>query len=228
MATPEPVEPSRRLRQAAKAERDRLVRDRDHVSREAETLRRRLADVEKRVVEIEQHLALVQQLAGEREPLAREAPENVVSFPDNGSEPLNGYLRGATIRTIAVRVLVDEAEPDAFVHYTDWYRLVLEAGFGISGKDPLASFLTQVARSPVVVRGKRPGTYRIDRGVPGTLRRRLDELNSELLSLHHGQQTIEEITSSRERRAQLISQISRAERDLEEALEGLGIQAPPR
>jgi len=227
VATPEPVQPSRRLQQAAAAERTRLQRDREQALREAKSLRDRLDEVEQRRRGIEQRLALLNQLAGLGEGLAGEAPEdNVIAFPEAAAEPPNGYLRGAFIRVIAVRLLAAMTAPGQTIHYTDWYQLVVDAGYGVSGKDPVASFLTQVSRSPVVVRGDQPGVYLLDLSVPERLRTRLDELNGELLALHHGQQTIEAITSARERRAELVGEISRVERALEEAIDALGLPPP--
>lgn len=228
MATPEQVQPSRRLQQAAAAERARLKRELDQSVRQTRTLREKLAAVEQRRLEIEQRLTLLDQLAGSGEPLtARPADDNVIAFPELAGEPAHGYLRGSMIRLIAVRLLAATSEPTQPIHYTDWYRLVCEAGYGISGRDPLASFLTQISRSPVVIRGDGPGAYLLDLSAPGELRARLDELNAELLSLHEGQQTIEAITSARERRAELITEIGRAERALEEAIEALGLPTTP-
>lgn len=226
MATPEPVEPSRRLQQAAQAERERLLRDREQVVREAHSLSSRLEEVDQRRLEIEQRLALLDQLAGPRQALTGRTTDNVITFPETPSEPLNGYLRGALIRVIAARLLAAMTGPDQPIHYTDWYALVVEAGYGVSGKDPLASFLTQVSRSPVVVRGEQPGVYLLDPTVPDRLRACLDALNEELLALHNGQQTIEAITSARERRAELVAEINRIERALEEAIDSLGEPLP--
>ena len=226
MATPEPVQPSpsRRLQQAAAAERARLHRELDQARRAGDALRTRLAQEEQRQLEIEQRLALLDQLAAAPEELAgRPDGENVVAFPSTASEPPHGHLRGAMIRMVAVRLLAATAEPDAPIHYVDWHRLVTVAGYGVSGRDPLASFLTQISRSPAVVRADQPGHYLLDHDAPERLRNRLDELNDELLSLHNGQQTIEAITSSRERRGELVSEITRVERALEEASEALGL-----
>jgi hypothetical protein len=54
-----------------------------------------------------------------------------------------------------------------------------------------------------------------DLGTPARLRDKLAELYGELLALHDGQQTLEAIVSTRERRAELIEEIARIERALE-------------
>jgi hypothetical protein len=51
----------------------------------------------------------------------------------------------------------------AAIHYRDWFELVQEDGVEIVGKDPLATFLTQITRSPVVVRvDEEQGVYALD------------------------------------------------------------------
>ena len=50
----------------------------------------------------------------------------------------------------------------AVVHYRDWYDLLVDAGARVAGKDPVATFLTQVARAPGVESVRpRSGLYRL-------------------------------------------------------------------
>jgi len=65
--------------------------------------------------------------------------------------------------------------------------------------------------------------YALDLDAPARLRHRLHVLRRELVALHEGQQTIEEIASVRERRGELTKEYSRVERALEEALEAFGV-----
>ena len=46
------------------------------------------------------------------------------------------------------------------------------AGHEIAGKDPLAVFLTQLSRSPVIRKGTRAGVYELDPTAPQRLRTR--------------------------------------------------------
>jgi hypothetical protein len=49
------------------------------------------------------------------------------------------------------------------IHYRDWYRLVREeAGQEVEAKDPLATFLVQISRSPFVAKADEPGVYLLD------------------------------------------------------------------
>jgi hypothetical protein len=223
VATPEPLEHSRRLVKAAQAERVRLERE---LHREVENLgrlRRSLENADKRADQLRERLSLLSTFADGEEPLAgRAASDNVVRFPEADVEPPHGYLKGQAIRILAVRLLIErglEAKP---IHYSQWFSLLRDAGYDISARDPLATFLTQIGRSPVVSRGSEAGVYLLDLTAPERLSVQLNELNAELLALHHGQQTIAEIADVRERRGELVAAISRVERELEEAIESTG------
>jgi hypothetical protein len=224
MATPEPSEPSRRLVQAAAAERMRLTADLERAVQEAAAFRERAESLERRASTIRQRLQLLDQLGGKHAPTPGTAARP--QLVPEATEPENGWLRGQAIRQAAVQILTTRADPSQPIHYTEWLELLQAAGFGITGRDPAAAFLTQVSRSPVVVRGDTPGTYRLDMDAPLPLRERLIALNDELLALHHGQQTIEEIATARDRRTELITEITRVERRLEEAVAAVGLTAP--
>lgn len=219
LATPEPLEPSRRLLQAATAERNRLAADLAKIERDEAALRRRLTETERKAATVRQRLALLEQLGGES--LAAEPPSGP-RLVEDGSEPPNGWLRGAAIRQAAVRLLASTARPAAPIHYTEWLSLLDDAGYGIQSRDPGSAFLTQIGRSPVVIRTEKPGIYALDLDAPLRLRERLAKLNDELLALHEGQQTIDAIATTRQRRSELIAEIERVERALEEALESVG------
>ncbi len=82
--------------------------------------------------------------------------------PQLSLEALHGELRGKRLREIAVELLREERGDGAVVHYREWYDLLLEAGVRVAGRDPLATFLTQIARAPDVVSVRpRSGLYRL-------------------------------------------------------------------
>jgi hypothetical protein len=60
----------------------------------------------------------------------------------------SGELRGRRLREIAVQILRQRRPPREVVHYREWYALVTGAGVRIAGRDPLATFLTQVDQAP--------------------------------------------------------------------------------
>src|SRR5262249_28303166 len=104
------------------------------------------------------------------------------------------------------------------LHYRRWYELLQDAGYAVAGKDPLAVFLTQVSRSPVVRKATEPGTYEVDRQAPLRIRQRLERLQGELPGLAVGRQAAIELSIVRARRHELDLAISQEERALEEAL----------
>jgi hypothetical protein len=232
MATPEPLTPSRRLRGAAEAEQARLVRELGRIEHRMGSLREELERLGGVAEGLRAKLALLERLTGGPEPGSLSAPPAAAGALEPVAEvhteelaaPL-GYLRGAGIRHAAVRLLAASAEPTQPIHYARWFELVREAGYGVAGTDPLATFLTQISRSPVVRRAREPGMYALELDAVPRLRDRLRRLHDELLALHRGQQTIEEIASVRERRAELAREYGHVERALEEALEVLGDEA---
>jgi hypothetical protein len=72
-------------------------------------------------------------------------------------------LQGQQLRLMAMQILMTKLGTKKPIHYRRWYELVTEAGYAAGGKDPLATFLTQVTRSPLVQRVEgRSGVYEID------------------------------------------------------------------
>ena len=65
---------------------------------------------------------------------------------------------GCTAVTIS---LPDPRHPQA-LHYREWFALLEQNGYAVAGKDPLAVFLTQLSRSPVVQRGTQSGVYELN------------------------------------------------------------------
>lgn len=73
-----------------------------------------------------------------------------------------GELRGQKLQEIAVELLRQKKGAGVEVHYREWFGLMLEAGLHIAGKDPLSTFLTQIARAESVESVRpRSGLYRL-------------------------------------------------------------------
>jgi hypothetical protein len=126
-------------------------------------------------------------------------------------------LRGPAIRRAAVEVLRRLPDRPQALHYRAWFDALRAAGFDVAGKDPLAVFLTQLSRSPVVRRGTQSGVYALDADAPRRLRERLDALHAELRGLTAAPNPTTDLTAIRARRAALTSQITQVEKALEEA-----------
>jgi hypothetical protein len=69
-------------------------------------------------------------------------------------------LRGSKLVAVALEILSAYGEEP--IHYRTWYQLVINAGYTVGGKDPLATFLANVNRSDAVVSvGDRSGLYKL-------------------------------------------------------------------
>ncbi len=204
--------PSARLVRAVAAERAELERHRARLAREADELRASLARIEHGLAEIDERRGLLDRLA----PTPPEPAGEIERDEDAGA------LRGPDIREVAVKLLVDNGRES--MHYREWYELLERAGHEIAGKDPVAVFLTQISRSPAVRRGTRAGFYELDRGAFHRLRLQIDALQHELSALPptgtHDAAVI------RDRRSRLNTEISRAERAIEEVARVLGPRTP--
>jgi hypothetical protein len=77
-------------------------------------------------------------------------------------EQLDERLRGQRLAEIAVNLLAEAHGTGHPTHYKEWYGLLRAAGYTVAGKDPVASFLAAVSRSPQVRGiGQRSGLYMI-------------------------------------------------------------------
>jgi hypothetical protein len=77
-------------------------------------------------------------------------------------ENLDPRLGGQRLEQIAVDLLRQRREFGETIHYREWFGLVRRAGYEVTGKDPLATFLTQLRRSGAVEAvGRRSGLYRL-------------------------------------------------------------------
>jgi chaperonin cofactor prefoldin len=218
MAPPPPT-PSARLVRAAAAERADLGRHRDRLLAARDRLRAELDDVEASLRELDERDALLDRLAG---PVA-ERPVAHPAIGPAGATP----LRGPAIRRVAVEVLRARPDRPQALHYRDWFEALRAAGYAVAGKDPLAVFLTQLSRSPVVRRGTQSGVYELDPAAPRRLRDRLEALHAELRGLTAAPSPTADLTAIRARRAALTTEITRVEKALEEAESVLGAAAGP-
>lgn len=110
-------------------------------------------------------LGLADEAAREAEGFARTIRElgELLGIEDQLSiTELHDELRGERLREIATRVLWQHFREGDVVHYKQWFDLVVAEGHRIGGKNPAATFLTQVARVSTVERvGRRSGLYRL-------------------------------------------------------------------
>jgi hypothetical protein len=213
--------PSSRLMRAATAERTDLIRHRERLIGERDRLMAELRRVGDALDAVDDRVAILSQLVEDPEPgdVSGSGDARDVAS-DREATPIEHrkLLRGPAIREAAVQVLIAQPEHIEALHYRRWYELLEQAGYAVAGKDPVAVFLTQVTRSPVVRKATEPGTYEVDRQAPLRIRQRLERLQGELRELAAAPQTPVDLSSVRARRHELDLAISQHERALEEAL----------
>jgi hypothetical protein len=218
--------PSARLVRAAAAERAELGRYRERLLTTRASLRAELEAIEASLRELDERDELLDRLAGPARPAP--GPGDDARSPAGRSAPASGrpsgatQLRGPAIRRAAVEVLLAHPDRPQALHYRAWFDALVAAGYEVAGKDPLAVFLTQLGRSPVVRRGTQSGVYELDRGAPRRLRDTLDALHADLRGLTGAPSPTADLTAIRGRRAALTAQITQVEKALEEAEAVLG------
>lgn len=145
-SVPQPPLLSEDLRAAAVAERA-LIEARIGDLREQSRRLRDLADA------LDGDLASSVRLLGQLDEMLGMAPQMSMTHADE-------VLRGQRLRDVAIQIL--KGHKGETVHYREWYDLVVLEGHRVSGKDPVATFLTEVSRAAEVEPvGRRSGLYRL-------------------------------------------------------------------
>jgi hypothetical protein len=123
-------------------------------------------EVERLRAEAARHLEVADELSArslELELRAREIDEMLGVAPQLSLQVASHALGGEQLRLKAVEILAERRGPAFPIHYKDWYELVLDAGYRVHGRDPLATFLAQVTRSPVIASSSpNRGVYILD------------------------------------------------------------------
>ena len=244
MLPPAPT-PSARLLRGGGAERAEVRRHRERLAGARERLRDELAAIEDSLRELDEREVLLDRLTGPdevgrapthpaasraaRTPSGADAPgaPSARAVEPSTARPDANRLRGPAIRRAAVEVLLAHPDRPQALHYRAWFDALTAAGYEVLGKDPLAVFLTQLGRSPVVRRGTQSGVYELDPGAPRRLRDELDALHAELRGIAATPTATADLTAIRARRAALTTQITQVEKALEEAEAVLGSAAEP-
>lgn len=139
---------SRDFLEAARVERDLLAT--------------RLAEVQGRVENFETLAAEAREEARSLADSIRAIEEVTGLAPQLAMCEISEELRGERLREVALEVLQRLSASGDPVHYRIWFEALVQAGFRVSGRDPLASFLTQITRIDKVESvGRRSGLYRL-------------------------------------------------------------------
>jgi hypothetical protein len=216
--------PSKRFIRAAQSEWDDLMAHRARLEQDRTRLLDEVRQADEAMADLDDRLRVLDQMVGTRRDANAEtgdapAPESGLASDLPATAEEWHVLSGPAIRETAVRVLLGQPEYIEALHYRRWYELLRQAGYAVAGKDPLAVFLTQITRSPVIRKSTESGVYELDRQAPLCLRQRLERLNDELREVPAPvMPDPSELETARARRHELNMSISQLERALEEAL----------
>ncbi len=209
--------PSARLLRAVAAERKDLRLRRTELLERRRQLQTALGELDVAVADVDERLLLIDRLAADQPSVPSTDALPASAHPAPSSAGPREQLRGPAIRATAVKVLLAHPQrPDA-LHYRDWFALLNNAGYSIAGKDPVAVFLTQLSRSPLVRRSTQSGVYQLDLEAPTRLHLQLENLQTQLRGLTTTPRSTTGLTSIRNTRSDLTRQIDRAEKAVQEA-----------
>lgn len=94
--------------------------------------------------------------------LLRRMDEVLGVAPQLPFDALHEELRGQRLREVAVEVLRAKRSIGTVIHYREWFDLLSQHGLRVGGKDPMATFLTQIGKASAVESVKpRSGLYRL-------------------------------------------------------------------
>lgn len=146
MSKVEPV--SSDFLKAAEAERDRLAEQLAEAQEKVEHFETLASEARDEVSVLSERMRAIEEVAGL-------APQMAIC-------DISEELRGERLREVAVDVLRRLATSGDPIHYRAWFDALVESGFRVTGRDPLATFLTQITRIDQVESvGRRSGLYRL-------------------------------------------------------------------
>jgi hypothetical protein len=132
------------------------------VERERAVVAARLAALQEQSARLHELVDAVDANVVETSRLLRNIDEMLGLAPQLSLDASHGELRGRKLQEIAVELLRQERQAGSVIHYRDWFDLLADAGLQVAGRDPLATFLTQIARSQAVESVRpRSGLYRL-------------------------------------------------------------------
>jgi septal ring factor EnvC (AmiA/AmiB activator) len=201
-----PALPSAALRRTARSELARIDRAMTRIQQRRAALLGQLAELDEEVEIYDQRKRLLEELA---------YVEHAVPTPAQALRPAKGAIKGRQLRRVAGQLLWS-AQGDREIHYREWFERVIAAGYAVGGKDPVASFLTNIRDSPAVRRGSVPGRYRLDPDSLETIAQQIAETQAELADV---EKSIERTDASTEQR--LTGALHEHRDELKQSLRGL-------
>jgi hypothetical protein len=145
--------------QLSEAARQLIEREREGVATRAEDLTRQVEALEALTESAQDELRSTNRLLQQMDELLGLSPEMPIDL-------LAEELRGRRLREVAVAVLRDRKGDSAEIHYRDWLGLLADAGLSVGGKNPAATFLTQITSAPEVESVRpRSGLFRLKKAI---------------------------------------------------------------
>ena len=129
---------------------------------ERDALAVRLIDAQRRIEHFDGRAAEAREEAESLAASIRAIEEVAGLAPQMALCEISEELRGERLREVALEVLRRLSSSGDPVHYRIWFQALVDSGYRVLGRDPLATFLTQVSRIERVERvGRRSGLYRL-------------------------------------------------------------------
>lgn len=156
-------------RESSEPYRDDQVALTTKLRREYLDMRERVAHSRERADRLRALADDAAQMADQDERLLRSLATALGIDPQLSLDGLDERLRGKRLREVAIEVLVTAGRAADAIHYREWFALIERDGWKVAGKNPIASFLTQISSAPQVERvgGKRSGRYLLREGELG-------------------------------------------------------------
>jgi septal ring factor EnvC (AmiA/AmiB activator) len=204
-----PVSPTAALLRSAQSELARIERAATRIQQRRAALLGQLAEMDEQAEEYARRKRLLEELAY----VEHAAPTPTTGAP--AQRPAKGAIKGRKLRRVAGHLLWSE-QRDVEIHYREWFERVIAAGYAVGGKDPLASFLTNIRDSPAVRRGSAQGRYRLDPDSLEAIAQQIAETQAELADI---ERSIERTDATPDRRA--IDGLRGHRDELKQTLKGL-------
>lgn len=132
------------------------------IASERETVATRVADLRRQSKAVHAVVDQIDRDLTSAERLLRHMDEMLGLAPQLAIEDLGTEIRGQRLREVAIEVLRQRRGPGTVIHYLEWFDLVSGEGIRVGGKNPSATFLTQIRKLPQVESVRpRSGLYRL-------------------------------------------------------------------
>lgn len=144
---------------------DLTARAREVIEQERDRVQRRTVELGPLSVHLRELLEQVETELLAQARRLRDLDEMLGRAPQLPIDSLDGQLSGRRLREVAVEVLRRHRAAGEPIHYRRWFELVVQTGVRVGGKNPTATFLTQISKAEDIESVRpRSGLYRLRSG----------------------------------------------------------------